>query len=310
MTLYIIILILGTIGVAIVTFTEKLSKNPIIKFGSYIVYFALIEFILYQITDGIEIPLLILGVFVGIALLILLVKGSFILTSSNVTIKYIVSFFFLGLAIFAGYKLYDSIMNPIRFNAEKHVRYKAAIDELKRIRTAQKAYKREFDKYTPDLDSLRHFIETGEMTVIKRIGEVPDSIYLQNNNDLAKAEKYCLKIKLDGFVRDTNRVAIKDTLFKDYDINKFGIVPFTDGLRFDMDTAYVTAGGGELKINVFEAKVSNLDLLKGLDRQLILNLNDYAIKNNRYPGLKVGDLEENNNGEGNWDKEYDILDKK
>ena len=303
MTLYIILLILGTIGVAIVTFTEKLSKNPILKFGSYFVYFLLIEFILFKITDGIEIPVIIFGILIGVVLLILLVKGSFILTSSNVMIKYVVSFFFLGIAIFAGYKLYDNIMNPIRFNAAKHVRYKAAIGELKRIRTAQKAYKNEYNKYTPNLDSLKEFIETGKMTVIKRIGEVPDSIYLQQGNNLQKAEKVALKMGL--IVRDTFKVAIKDTLFQGYDLSKFGKVPFTD-LRFEMDTASVTAGGGELKINVFEAKISNLELLNGLDRQLILNLNDFAIKNSRYPGLKVGDLEENNNGEGNWDKEFDI----
>lgn len=303
MTLYIILLILGTIGVAIVTFTEKLSKNTILKFGSYIVYFLIIEFILFRITDGIEIPVIILGILIGVVLLILLVKGSFILTSSNVMIKYVVSFFFLGIAIFAGYKLYDNIMNPIRFNAAKYVRYKAAIGELKRIRTAQKAYKNEFNKYTPNLDSLKQFIEDGKMTVVKRIGEVPDSIYLQQGNDLQKAEKVALKMGL--IVRDTSKVAIKDTLFNGYDLSRFGKVPYTD-LRFEMDTASVTAGGGELKINVFEAKISNLELLNGLDRQLILNLNDFAIKNSRYPGLKVGNLEENNNGEGNWDKEFDI----
>ena len=33
----------------------------------------------------------------------------------------------------------------------------------------------------------------------------------------------------------------------------------------------------------------------------------YATKNSRYPGLKVGALEENNNGDGNWDKEYDLI---
>ncbi len=304
MTLYIIILILGTIGVALVTFNENLSSNKMIKFGSYIVYFLLIEFILFQITDGIEIPLIILGILIGVAILVLIIKGSFIITSSNRIIKYVISFFFLAIAIFAGYELYDSIMNPIRFNKEKFVRYKETIDELKRIRTAQKAYKNEYNKYSPSLDSLKEFISNGEMTVVKRIGEVPDSIYLQQGNNLQKAEKVALKMGL--IVRDTLKVAIKDTLFQDYDLSRFGKVPFTN-LRFEMDTASVTAGGGELKINVFEAKISNLELLKGLDRQLILNLNDYAIKNSRYPGLKVGDLEENNNGEGNWDKEYDLI---
>lgn len=304
MILYIIILILGTIGVALVTFNENLSRNKLVKFGSYIVYFLLIEFILFQITDGIELPLVILGVLIGVVILILIIKGSFILTSSNKMIKYVVSFFFLGIAIFAGYKLYDSIMNPIRFNKAKDVRYLATINELKRIRTAQKAYKNEYNKYTPSLDSLKKFIETGKMTVVKRIGEVPDSIYLQQGNNLQKAEKVALKMNL--IVRDTFKVAIKDTLFHGYDLSTFGKVPFTD-LRFEMDTASVTAGGGELQINVFEAKISNLELLNGLDRQLILNLNDFAIKNNRYAGLKVGDLEENNNGEGNWDKEYDLI---
>ena len=71
-----------------------------------------------------------------------------------------------------------------------------------------------------------------------------------------------------------------------------------------MDTASVEAGG--MRINVFEAKVPNLVLLNGMERQLILNLDDDAIKNSRYPGLKVGSLQENNNNEGNWDKDLDL----
>jgi len=303
MTLYIIILIVATIGVALVTFIESLAKNKLIKYGAYFVYFLLLEFIIFQITDSIDIPLILLAVFIGVALLVLLIKGSFVLTSSNRMIKYVVSFFFLGIAIFAGYKLYDNIMNPIRFNSEKHIRYKETIDELKKIRTAQKAYKNEFEKYTPNLDSLKYFVETGKMTVVRRIGEVPDSIYLQQENNLQKAEKVALKMGI--IIRDTSRVNIKDTLFQGYDLSRFGRVPYTD-LKFEMDTASVTAGGGELTIKVFEARISNLELLNGMDRQLILNMNDYAIKNNRYPGLKVGALKENNNGDGNWDKEYDL----
>ena len=53
MTIYIIILIVATIGVALVTFIESLSKNKLIKYGSYIVYFLLIELILFAVTDSI-----------------------------------------------------------------------------------------------------------------------------------------------------------------------------------------------------------------------------------------------------------------
>ena len=109
---------------------------------------------------------------------------------------------------------------------------------------------------------------------------------------------------LDRIKRDTIKVNIIDTLFSNYDMKGFGIVPFTDNYIFDMDTASVDAGG--LTINIFEAKVPNLELLKGMDKQLILNLNDNAVQNSKYPGLKVGSLEENNNNEGNWDKEFDL----
>lgn len=302
MTIYIIILIVATVGVALVTFIESISKNKLIKYGSYIVYFLLIELILYIVTESITIPAVILGVLISIFILILLIKGSFLIASGSRTVKYVISFIFLAIAIFTGYTLYNSIMNPIRFNKEMNKRYQETVDELKRIRTAQITFKNEYNKYSSNLDSLKYFIETGSITVIRKEGEVPDSIYLQEGNNLEKAERKALQLGM--IKRDTIRVNIIDTLYRDYDINRFGIVPFTEKLKFEMDTSSIEAGG--LTINIFEAKVPNLELLKGMDKQLILNLNDNAMQNSRYPGLKVGSLEENNNNEGNWAKEFDL----
>jgi hypothetical protein len=302
MILYIIILIVATIGVALVTFIESLSKNKLIKYGAYVVYFLLIEVILFAVTEDITIPAIILGVGIALVIIALLIKGSYLISANSKVIKYIISALFLAGAVFAGYKLYDSIMNPIRFNTEMEKRYQATVDELKMIRKAQVAYKNEYNKYTPHLDSLKLFVMTGEMTFIKKEGEVHDSIYLQAGNNLAKAEKRALELGL--IKRDTITQLVRDTLFKEYDFEKFGYVPFTDNKRFDMDTASIEAGG--LLINIFEAKVYNEVLLNGLDRQLILNLDDDAKTNGNFPGLKVGSLEENNNNEGNWDKEYDL----
>ncbi len=295
-------MILATAGVAFVTFHETLSKNKLIKYGSYIVYFILLEIILFAVTDGAAIPLTVLAVGIGVFIIVLVIAGSFYVSSNNRIMKYILSAVFVLFALFSAYTLYESIMTPIRFNKEKRKRYQATVDELKRIRTAQIAFKNETGKYTPHLDTLKQFIQTGYLTVIRKEGSVPDSIYLQQGNNLEKAERVALKMGI--IKRDTIRIAIADTLYKGYDFNRFGIVPYTDGYRFEMDTATVEAGG--VKINVFEAKVPNLVLLNGMDKQLILNLNDDAIKNDRYPGLKVGSLTENNNNEGNWDKEYDL----
>ena len=304
MTLFILVLIIATAGVAFVTFHESLSKNKLIKYGSYIVYFILIELILYAVTDGIKIPLIVLGVGIGVAVVVFLIAGSFMASANSKIIKYVLSVILIGFVFFAGYMLVESIMTPIRFNKEKQKRYQSTVNELKRIRTAQIAFKNENGKYTKYLDSLKTFIQRDSLTVIRKEGSVPDTIYLQQGNNLKKAERECLRMGIKGFVRDTIRVAISDTLYKDYNFAKFGLVPYTEGYKFEMDTSTVDAGG--MKINVFEAKVLNEILLKGLDLQLILNLNDDAVKNDRYPGLKVGSLEENNNNEGNWDKEYDL----
>ena len=55
--------------------------------------------------------------------------------------------------------------------------------------------------------------------------------------------------------------------------------------------------GSKLKVKVFEAKAPSKWILRGLDKQMIINFNDGW----DYPGLKVGSLEEANNAAGNWE---------
>ena len=42
-------------------------------------------------------------------------------------------------------------------------------------------------------------------------------------------------------------------------------------------------------------------LLRGMDRQLIINLNAERTDTDRYPGLMVGSVENPNNNAGNWE---------
>ena len=42
-------------------------------------------------------------------------------------------------------------------------------------------------------------------------------------------------------------------------------------------------------------------VLRDLDRQLVINLNDQRRTNEKYPGLKVGSLTETINNAGNWE---------
>ena len=70
--------------------------------------------------------------------------------------------------------------------------------------------------------------------------------------------------------------------------------------EFHLGQTIITTGSG-IKVPVFEAKVHNNVYLRGLDQQLIINLNDQARTNEKYPGLKVGSLTETVNNAGNWE---------
>lgn len=193
-----------------------------------------------------------------------------------------------------GYFIYESIQKPIRFNQEKKKRYDATIQRMKDIRKAQLAFKKENGKFTGSFDSLITFIEEGEMSVVRAIGSIPDSLL-----ESGWTEEIAIKEGL--IVRDTMLIPIKDTLFSpDYPVQKMWHVPFTQDDSIQLG-ARVVLTGSKVKVPVFEAKVHNNVLLHGLDQQLRINLNERMKNANNYPGVKVGDLEEPNNNAGNWE---------
>jgi len=191
------------------------------------------------------------------------------------------------------YFVWESIQTPIRFNKEKDKRYKATIQKMKDIRTAQLAYKDEYGHFTGSFDTLINFIETDSMKVVKAEGSLSDELLEQGWTEAIAVKEGLIK-------RDTIRIAIKDTLFaEDYSAKNIWKVPYTDSDSIKLATAKVTVS--KTKVNVFEAKVHNDVLLHGLDRQLIINLNERMKNANNFPGVKVGDINQPNNNAGNWE---------
>ena len=182
------------------------------------------------------------------------------------------------------YFVVESIQQPIKFNAEKDRREKATIQRLKDIRTAQIAYRSELKEYTGDFGQLIEFLKNGEFKVLRILGDLDDSV----------------SVSAGKIIRDTIRIPVLDSLFKKgYAVDSLRYVPFAQGIEFEMDTAYLTAGN--VKVNVFEAKISNDILLRGLDPQLLFNYNADRIIRTGYAGLKVGSLTETTNNAGNWE---------
>jgi translation initiation factor 2 alpha subunit (eIF-2alpha) len=66
------------------------------------------------------------------------------------------------LIVFFGYKLYNSIYEPIQFNKVKEERYTDVIQNLKDISLAQVAHKSVTGIYAQDFKSLIEFVDTAQ----------------------------------------------------------------------------------------------------------------------------------------------------
>lgn len=165
------------------------------------------------------------------------------------------------------------------------MREKVGIERLKDIRTLQVAFKSKYGRFTPSIDSLIDFYRNGEITVIRQVGSWDDSA--------AVAEK--------RVYRDSIKIAVKDTLLKGTNFipDSLKTIPFSGGQPVEMQAVVKKVSG--VDVPLFEASMPFNLLLKGLNRQLIINLNAERNDTNRYPGLKVGSVDAPNNNAGNWE---------
>ena len=184
------------------------------------------------------------------------------------------------LIILLVYLVYDSVMQPVRFQKEVDRR-----EAVMSIRTLQEVYKESNRRYLSTTDSLIDFYKNGKITIVRQIGSMDDSV--------AVAE---------GRVsRDSIEIMVRDTLLKGKGamIDSISFIPFSGGKRIHMESVIRKVSG--IEIPLFEATMSYDDLLKGLDRQLIVNLKAEKEDMGQYPGLKVGDINNPNNNAGNWE---------
>ena len=192
------------------------------------------------------------------------------------------------------FQLYKSIQTPIEFRDVKRARYEATIEKLKNIRTAELAYKDEYGKFTGSFDTLINFIKYDSLSLVKAEGRLSDSLL-----EAGWTEKRAVN---EGIIsRDTLKIAIKDSLFSEnFNADELWRIPSTENDSFQLGAGTVETGN--VDVNVFEAKVHNDVLLHGLNKQLVVNLNErMKLKQKKYPGIKVGDLKKPNNNAGNWE---------
>lgn len=208
----------------------------------------------------------------------------------------VIQVLFVLVIIILGYLIVESIMEPIRFNQEVDVRERATIDKLIDIREAQKAYKDIHKKYASSFDTLIAFVDTGNFTVIKAEGEIPEDWL-----DELGFEKAREKALEEGQItREPMQVPVKDSLFSaSYETSSMSLVPFTEGINFDMESGELLTSSN-LTVQVVDVSVLYDDLLNGMEQQLVVNYKDERMKIVGFEGLKFGSMEEGTLT-GNWE---------
>ncbi len=204
----------------------------------------------------------------------------------------------------------ESIMVPVNFDKQRDYRTSVAVERLKDIRTLQTAYKTVNGKFTASADTLIDFYENGKMEIIMKIGSHDDSVAVANTERLKKRNrKITPEQMLELYRKGENlvfsvksEVAVKDTLFNnrpDFCVDSLRYIPFSGGVPVEMNAVVKQVSG--VNVPLFEAKMHYNALLKGLDRQLVINIKAMREDQDLYPGLMVGSVTAPNNNAGNWE---------
>ena len=189
--------------------------------------------------------------------------------------------------------VYDSISSEVEFNKLAKERIAENVQKLKDLRTLQIAYKRENEVFADNFTSLIDFLENDSTTIIKSVGETPDSLI--NGQQISDAQA----LEMGLISRDTFYVSAKESIFNEtylktrnnqypFDINSITEIPYSNK-QYNIDANVIEKG--KVSVQVFEISATFKDVFNGLDAEnKKYDLNSF---------LKVGSMTEASLN-GNW----------
>lgn len=194
------------------------------------------------------------------------------------------------------YIIYQQISTPIRFENEMKSKSAQVIERIKDIRTAERAYKSKYQKFTANWDTLANFILNETLEMERKLVDEDDSV------GLALLKKQGKK-NVEKFT-----VAVIDTIFSPKKLTKEEIlnmryIPTTNNqAEFILEAGQITTES-KIVIPVVECRAPYIKFLDTITyRQEIINKIDDDVNNfNRYPGIKFGSMDAGNNEAGNWE---------
>ena len=195
------------------------------------------------------------------------------------------------------YVIYDQISTPIRFDKVKKAKEEIVIERIKDIRTAERAFKTKYQRFTGDFDTLINFVLNDSIEGQRRIVDEDDSVAMAQ---LKKAGRKNI---------ETFTVAVIDTIFAPKKLTReqvenFRYIPGTNKQAEYSIAAGMVTTESKVVVPVVEVKAPYVKFLDTVQfRQEVINLvkAPEIITYNKYPGIKFGSMEGVNNEAGNWE---------
>ncbi len=152
----------------------------------------------------------------------------------NSKVQYAIKAVLIALSVYFTYRIYNSIMQPIRFNAIERTRRCDVTGQLESLREAQLAYKTENGSFCASLDELIGFIDTGFIHIVERT----DSSFMEYD------EVYQKDMQREIVVIDTLGVInVKEQLFgANFSTKSLYYISGTDS-TFYMDAGEIEKNG-------------------------------------------------------------------
>ena len=161
-----------------------------------------------------------------------------------------------GLLIVAAvlaYFIYDGIQQKIEFRNNAEKRRVVVQERLQKIVMAQKEFKNEKERYAGNFDELIDFLKNDSLTILKAIGNVPDSL-----TEIEAVEQGIV-------IRDTTQLPASSIFEEDIDVDQLRYVPFTDQKEFRLKAGEIEKN--KVNVKVFEASAKLGDVYTGLNTE-------------------------------------------
>ncbi len=210
-----------------------------------------------------------------------------------------------------------SIADQQKFDADVKQHEADVKARLLEIRDAEEAYKTQKGEYCGDWDTLIAFINEGAIPTIRKEGTLSDEQMEKGLTEAKVAEilhsgdEAAIKENgLEGFIRDTTWVNLKETLYgADYDASEIRYIPHSDDKGGEkqefllLAMPIITKSGTMMAVMECDAEFSQFLIGDSkMWKREVINRTEFAEGQGNYPGLKIGDASLSwNNNAGNWE---------